>query len=96
MSSTTRARGPLGGSGSDDPSALTRPHGADEHRRALLARLPGHLAHVLTEPLGPLGLAGATAAIEHRSRDDRTAQLLREFADESVDVLPEWDFGARA
>jgi hypothetical protein len=95
MVSTTRGTSRVDGHPADDGSALTRPDGADEHRRALLARLPSQLAHVLTEPLGPLGLAGATAG-ELRSRDDRTAQLLREFGVRAVDALPDWDFGHHA
>ncbi len=96
MARSTRDADPVDGH-VEEVSTLTRPEGADEHRRALLAQLPSQLACVLTEPLGPLGLAGATSdAQEHRSRDRRTAQLLRDFADRAVDALPEWDFGSRA
>jgi hypothetical protein len=79
----------------EDPTSLARPSTADAHRRELLAQLPSELAQVLEEPLGPLGLAGATSAVplERRLRDGRTAAALREFAARRLDPLPEWDFG---
>ncbi|HVF18814.1 MAG TPA: hypothetical protein VNA14_01040 [Mycobacteriales bacterium] len=88
------APGRSGGSGRDggfEPAGLTRPTGADEHRRDLLARLPRQLAQLLTEPLGPLGLAGAAGPAECLDRDSRTAPLLKDFAHNRYDQ-PEWDF----
>lgn len=72
--------------------ALVRPHSADEHRRELLSQLPTHLAEVVSEPLGPPGLAGATGPGGGRERDTRTAQALRDFAQLRTDPLPVWDF----
>jgi len=70
---------------------LGRPFAADAHRRELLARLPGEIAEMLTEPLGPLGLAGAAVPAARHEGDRRTALLLPNFAQR--DALPEWVFG---
>lgn len=71
---------------------LGRPARADEHRRELLDLLPRHLAALLTEPLGPLGLVGATGLTARRVRDTLTAERLQDFA-QSSSALSDWDFG---